>query len=327
MQLTNEQLSAVNSAINTNQSVFVIAGAAGTGKTTIVKTIVDELPNPAVCAYTGKAASVLRKKGIKKACTIHRLMYKWNGTTFRMLPDLPYSHIIVDEASMVGKKLFDDLRSYGIPIIAVGDHCQLEPVGSGSINLMEHPDVILEEVHRYDNELLTEATRLRLERTWEPTHKFEQLKLDVNWADVIIVPFNKLRVKINQAIHPGPPRIGSKIICLQNNYKLGVFNGLSGRILKIRQFGDPMYCDVDFDGEIRENLPIGLGSFNKINPEAFDYQKYVLADFAYAITCHKSQGSEWPNVAVVYKDSKLWDGIRWLYTARTRASKNVRVYV
>ena len=187
--------------------------------------------------------------------------------------------------------------------------------------------LILEEVHRYDNELLDEATRLRVERTWEPTHMFKNLKLDPHWADVIIVPFNKMRVTINKALHPDSPKVGSKIICLQNNYKLGVFNGLSGTILKIRQFGDPMYCDVDFDGEIRENLPIGLGSFNKLKPEAFDYQPYVLADFAYAITCHKSQGSEWPKVAVVYRDSKLWDGIRWLYTARTRASEEVRIYV
>ena len=56
---------------------------------------------------------------------------------------------------------------------------------------------------------------------------------------------------------------------------------------------------------------------------------YVLADFAYAITCHKAQGSEWPNVLVVDDWPKRRNDqdtrIKWLYTAITRASKKVTI--
>lgn len=61
--------------------------------------------------------------------------------------DRRYGLIIVDEASMVDDAMLRDLQSYGVPILAVGDHGQLPPVG-GVGSLMKNPNLRLEQIHR-----------------------------------------------------------------------------------------------------------------------------------------------------------------------------------
>ena len=82
---------------------------------------------------SGKAANVLRKKGISNAATIHSLIYKphlsFGEVYWDLAESVPCSGFIVDEASMVSSDIFEDLQSFGIPIIFVGDHGQLEPSG------------------------------------------------------------------------------------------------------------------------------------------------------------------------------------------------------
>ena len=121
------------------QPFWRLKGYAGTGKTSLMKFLLqcdDFRSNKmiGVVAFTHKAASVLRKKGIPDAKTIHSLAYKVetlpNGDvifTRRPKEEIRslYSFLIVDEASMVSKAMRDDLLSFGVPILFVGDSGQL----------------------------------------------------------------------------------------------------------------------------------------------------------------------------------------------------------
>ena len=111
----------------------VIAGLAGTGKSELIKFIIAELglapEEVAYAAFTGKAAQVLRQKGCAGACTAHKLLYRSVPGTdgrFRHFPKHrdELSHlklIVVDEVSMLPKRMWDLLLTYGIPVIACGD--------------------------------------------------------------------------------------------------------------------------------------------------------------------------------------------------------------
>jgi ATP-dependent exoDNAse (exonuclease V) alpha subunit len=70
---------------------------------------------------------------------------------FERVPYIDYDLLIVDEASMVTQDIFVDMRSYGIPMLFVGDHGQLPPISQDDFNLMSNPVVKLEEVHRFGN--------------------------------------------------------------------------------------------------------------------------------------------------------------------------------
>ena len=110
-----------------------IAGYAGSGKSTLVKFIIDALQvsHEEVCyvAFTGKAASVLKQKGCANAVTAHKLLYKArpksDGTYIFIPKDKEelqiYQVIVVDEVSMLPKKMWNLLLSYGIYVIALGD--------------------------------------------------------------------------------------------------------------------------------------------------------------------------------------------------------------
>lgn len=151
-----------------SKQVFVVAGFAGTGKSTIVNQVIEDLglsaASVAFVTYTGKASLVLTKKGVP-AITIHRLIYipivqkyrdgsgreRERVTGFKLrkdneLEDL--SLIVVDEVSMVGEKLFADLAGFGVPMLVLGDPEQLPPVKDTGNKLLDRPDVFLQEIHR-----------------------------------------------------------------------------------------------------------------------------------------------------------------------------------
>lgn len=110
----------------------VISGFAGSGKSTLIKFIIEALgvdeEAVAYVAYTGKAANVLAKKGCPNAITAHKLLY-WarpmpNGS-YKFSPkpkwEVPYSVIVVDEVSMLPKPMWDLLLSHDAYILATGD--------------------------------------------------------------------------------------------------------------------------------------------------------------------------------------------------------------
>ena len=156
-QATNEQndiITDISEFITTigNRSIYVLKGYAGTGKTTLVSSLVKSLPVVAkrhvLMAPTGRAAKVLAKYSKKAASTIHRKIY-WirtnkSGNTFITRKENTHTNTIffVDEASMISennekafgnRSLLDDLIEYvyeglDCKLILIGDTAQLPPV-------------------------------------------------------------------------------------------------------------------------------------------------------------------------------------------------------
>jgi exodeoxyribonuclease-5 len=144
-----------------NSMLLTIGGFAGVGKSSLLGVFAAETKlRVAYCAFTGRAASVLQRKLRAAGCnaavtTIHRLIYLpvIDSKTEEVLGWKKRQHldgidlIVIDEASMVSGKMLDDLKIYGKPILAVGDHGQLPPV-MDSGDLMKNPDLRLEKIHR-----------------------------------------------------------------------------------------------------------------------------------------------------------------------------------
>src|ERR1700691_5070343 len=145
--------------------VFRLFGYAGTGKTTLARTIADDSDGDVLFgAFTGKAALVLRSKGCKDARTIHSLIYRPKDIdaevpTFVLNEEsaaAKASLIVIDECSMVDEELGRDLLSFGKPVLVLGDPAQLPPVKGGGFFTDAEPDVMLTEVHRHaaDNPII-----------------------------------------------------------------------------------------------------------------------------------------------------------------------------
>ena len=158
-----------------------MAGYAGTGKTTVATTIARTLEadeNTLYCAFTGKAACVMRQKGMPGQ-TIHSAIYDYETVTdpqtgkkhivHHLKPYLPYKLIVVDEASMVGTEVAKDLLSLQIPILAIGDPGQLPPVGDRYSDLLLDPDIILDEIMRQDGGNRIPLFAQQLRKGWSPT--------------------------------------------------------------------------------------------------------------------------------------------------------------
>ena len=176
MTLTSQQqqvLDDIKTFLDSDVSVFILKGYAGTGKTTMIRTIIEEIKNrekrPILMAPTGRAARVLESKNSWEANTIHRCIYeldtietKEGSDDIRFIfplknkEDEANDHIcIVDESSMIGTRevhnelfefgtgsLLNDLLTYVAPnrggkIIFVGDPMQLPPVGDNVSNALD----------------------------------------------------------------------------------------------------------------------------------------------------------------------------------------------
>lgn len=345
MKLTQEQKHVILEVLKFNKDIQCVSGYAGTGKTTCIRHLIAALPNFAVCAFTGKAAQILRRKGIASASTIHSLIYKpikdFEGNVFFALADsLDCEGIIIDEASMVSKEIYDDLCSFDLPMIFVGDHGQLEPVGQ-DVYLMKNPDFKLEEIHRNAGEIAHFAEFIR--KGYRPAAfankspkniKFiEKSKLVSAYKeadiDQVICAFNKTRVGVNEDIRNilfmegNWPYINEKVMCLRNNHAKGLFNGMQGIVKKVGKY--PKNQMTFRAEEIDYNV--------SFDPSQFGKEKYDFSgdrddpdpfDFAYCITCHKCQGDEWENIMVIEQKCDLWDHRRWCYTAASRAKESIR---
>lgn len=278
-----------------------------THNTTIIKYLIKFFPKFKVCSYTGKATNVLRKKGIE-ASTIHSLIYKpviEHGvlTGFELNSDLDASGIIIDEASMVSKELYDDLRSFNLPMIFVGDHGQLEPVGS-DFNLMQYPNYTLEEIHRNAGDIARFAEHVRkgyAPRSFRSTSDavvfMDQWKMtpqQMITSNQVICAYNKTRVDLNNQIRQvlgfsGTLNINERIMCLKNNKKLGLFNGMQGFVRALYKKRNVQRMDFEFDGYIYPGIRFDQRFFGK---EKTDF-KFLNSDspspfdYAYVITCHK----------------------------------------
>ena len=172
IEFTDEQKEAI---LNAQKSgVFILNGKAGSGKTTVLKAIIDShnTTNYMACALSGKATKVLYSKGIK-SMTIHRMLGVANEGRFHYNEEdkLPYDIIVVDESSMVNSQLFYSILQAvedGSKIIIVGDNEQLPAIGVGAVfnDLLQtnfYPNKELTKVHRQalKSGILSSANQIR----------------------------------------------------------------------------------------------------------------------------------------------------------------------
>lgn len=350
IQLGREQTLAFDKIMawhKTDEKSFSLAGFAGTGKSTLAKHIADEIgeDNVVFCAYTGKAANVLREKGCKESSTVH-------GAIYRLVdPESPRPRfilnedsvicdkdlVIVDEYSMLPTKIIDDLQKLGKKILYLGDPYQLPPV-QGECPIM--PDFFLEEIHRQalESPIIRYATDVRSGRSlqfcdlpemvYAPRSKVASSVYED--ADQIIVGRNATRSSWNARFrqkkgfsHSIYPVKGDKIICTKNNHEKGLFNGMIGYCENDTSLDEEQVLLIDF--EDHKEIKTWDGNFRGDNVPLDWCRRLDRFDFAYAITCHKSQGSEFDH-AVIYNEpvgSSDLDCRRWLYTAITRGKQKV----
>lgn len=334
--------------INTKPNLELsLGGYAGTGKTTLINQIINHFDNLNVCimAFTGKAVSVLNRKGVN-AQTIHSTIYYVRVVNkkpiFTLKPDIGnIDLIIVDEASMISTEVYKDLKSFRIPILWVGDHGQLEPIGDNP-GIMKNPDLRLEIIHRQaaENPIIAFADAVRKGKIPTPNHdgvirKSQIEDFHINQTDQIICGLNRTRVKMNRFVRktlgldPKLPQPGDKLVCLKNNRFSGVFNGLQGTLDELQQTTPEKHLATI-------TTELGFQLVTPIYAKQFDHPKGLCDtpknfdrftthwDYAYAVTCHKAQGSEWDSVLVLdERAGKLWSMNRWRYTAITRASNKL----
>lgn len=343
------------------KQVFRIFGFAGVGKTVLSLEISRMVHGLCLFAsFTGKAATVLRSKGCENADTIHSLIYKpteeeYGITTFRLNAnsDIATADLaIIDECSMISKDLGEDLISFGTRILVLGDPAQLPPIqGAGYFTHGPgcKPDVMLTEIHRQaaDNPIIYLATKVRMGEALQLGGYGESKVIArdtlrpelVMAADQVIVGMNKTRHSWNKRIrtlkklNPDRPVKGDKLVCLKNNKRFGLFNGALYGVEKVAKRNDFMNIWITPFEEntiaykavaVQTRLEFFNGTeagLSKEKRKGFDEFTY-----GYALTCHKSQGSQWNNI-VVSDESSVFreDAHRWLYTAITRAAEKITV--
>ena len=248
--LNNGQRNAVQKCVEwyfstdyNKKNYFLLAGAAGTGKSSTVKTIISVLGLPRYSIYfasfTSKAAIVLSVKG-NPANTIHKTFYNIfklnNKYYFKVKKSLPsfIKLIVIDEAAMCNDKMLDDIFSFQLPVILLGDKYQLSPV-IGKNSLFEDEkniDAELTEVMRQDNTsgILDLATKARNGEELIPGNYKNSRVLflkdikNIEDYDVVLCYKNSTRKMFNQAIRKKMglksvyPSKGEKLIGLKNNY-------------------------------------------------------------------------------------------------------------
>jgi len=326
---------------------FTLGGLAGTGKSVIVANLARLLPNCVVVCPTGKAANVLQCKGVD-ATTVHSLIYNVIGRArFRLKRHLDAATIIVDEASMVDAKLYGDLCSFSTPILFVGDHGQLEPLGENP-HLMANPDLRLEIIYRQacDNPIIRLGAAFRegredqvwaamrggiwQDKTGRCTVTTRAHLNDYLYSGMqVIVGLNKARHELNSRIRSqlgfkGRPSPGDKVICLKNNARFGLFNGQQCVVIGV---GDARHGIVELELETddgrRITAPCLSRQFSADAIKDHGDVAVLLVDFGYVLTAHKAQGSEYGGVLVLEQIWSEWDAKRWRYTATTRAKERI----
>lgn len=239
----------------TTKQWFCYGGAAGTGKTTVLKEFINRIhltpEQYKTCAYVGKAVLVLARHGLP-ACTIHKLIYHTFAELEEPDPENPYFRpkikprfvlrekledelelVCIDEYRMVDDNMIRNILSYGKPVIFMGDENQLPPIFGDSTIIK--PDFYLTQPMRqsYDSNIILLANRILEGRRFElmdtPDAKVvDRIEFGQNLLDdydIIITSKNKTREYFNKLIREELigrtselPTYNDKLICRQNDW-------------------------------------------------------------------------------------------------------------
>ncbi len=390
--LTRDQKNALGAILTWlragTKQYLTVGGYAGTGKTTLIAAIREAMAQQsgwgdtsvAFCSFTGKAANVLEQKlrssqvlqEHDSCSTIHRLIYEPaydaedRFVGFRRVRNISKDVIIVDEGSMVREDVWRDILSFQKPVLVVGDHGQLPPVGD-RFHLMAHPAVTLQEVVRQaTGNPIIELSR-GIQRGEEvPFGNYQDVihKMPLEEAENegvvdqlfarysrdmhVLCAKNGTRVALNNRIRSSlgfrqpEPIEGDRVVCLRNNYYYGIYNGMLGTIMRIRNDPPHWYrarvaleeSDREFYGSISKHqfgkhYTLTPSSLSAIDADLRWKEVGCLFDWGYALTVHKAQGSEAETVVVFeeYSDAQSQEERRrWLYTAVTRATGRVYIF-
>ncbi len=367
VELSAQQIQAACAALR--QRVTVITGGPGTGKTTLIRVLVDACRalgrDVALAAPTGRAAKRMGELAGADASTIHRLLCYdpvRGGFTYHEGRPLELDTVIVDESSMVDLLLARDLLRAlpeGAQAIFIGDADQLPSVGPGNFfrDLVSSgvvPVHRLTEIFRqaYRSLIVANAHRLIAGEKpvlipWkqrgdadcifvharEPERAADLVvqavvrelpRLGFDYGEIqVITPMHRgalgvaeLNRRLQQALNPPRAqkgelsaggqtlREGDRVLQVVNNYDKAVYNGEIGRVMRVN--AAERIVVVAFDDQ----------------DVSYDYSELDQLQLAYAMTIHKSQGSEYPAV-VICMHSAHYVMLRrnLLYTALTRAER------
>lgn len=252
--------------------------------------------------------------------------------------------IIIDECSMVSQKMGEDLLSFGVPVLVLGDPAQLPPVAGTGFFTKGEPDVMLTEVHRHRSGILELATAIRQGKPLDycdlgDAQVIKKGDLDPEDAltyDQVIVGLNGTRNSLNRRVRKllgrssYLPEDGDRLVCLRNNHDLGLLNGeiyTSDGDTHAFDDGTVQLFIKPENGGLPQSIEAWQAPFFGDKLEQWD-RSGDIQEFAhgYVLTCHKAQGSQWPRVIVVNEcDYFRVNAQRWLYTAITRASEYLTV--
>ena len=334
----------------------LITGGPGTGKTTCLRKALDELGPDAqveLAAPTGKAAKRMSEATGRDARTLHRLLQFHSVYGFQRNAETPLDAdlVIVDEASMIDVELaaalFDAVRG-STRLILVGDANQLPPVGPGRVfgDLIAAPEVPsakLDTIHRSAADAWVNRNAPRvlrgIELELDDTHDFRYMRVasaaevlpavrtacEADIAAQVLIPqrpgaagVHRANDVLQSAFNPRTSdapglqrehytiRAGDRVIQLRNDYTLNVYNGDVGEVTAIA--GDVV--TVLYPGREVE----------------YSREQARALDLAYALTVHRSQGSEFDHVVCVVHSTHHFVLTRaLLYTAITRTRKRVTI--
>ncbi len=360
--LSDEQRDALSMSVDA--PVMVITGGPGTGKTTLINSIISVFQRKnftlLLAAPTGRAAKRMETTTGHSAKTIHRLLEynpKLHDFSRNEMNPLDADVIVIDEMSMVDVSLMHSVLK-AIPddarLLLIGDVDQLPSVGPGNV-LMDIiasnavPTVRLKTVFRQAAEsgIISNAHRINVgdPPKWNDTDCFfverndpeavrdTILELVTNripkkfgfdpMKDIqVLAPMHRgdagvahLNQQLQQAMNPNGQeiprrglRLGDRVIQTKNNYELDVYNGDVGIITLVSEEVKELH--VEFEDRT------ALYNFDDIDN----------LQLAYAITVHKSQGSEYPALILpIVSQHYLMLQRNILYTAITRGKSLVVV--
>ena len=363
----DDQKDAIKGSIKNN--FFMISGGPGTGKTTIIKAIVEILKdmydltseNFALLAPTGRASKRMMESVHAPAYTIHKFL-KWNKETGTFQID-EYNKtyediIIVDESSMIDIFLFSSLLKGlkgTVKLILVGDANQLPSIGPGDVlnDLLSKENLgykFLNIIYRvkegsyitylandiknrkHFDKFSNEYTDFRFIESNDDdiqnyllqicnSIKKKNISLNdfqvlapmykgMNGIDNINNMMANIFNKTDEVYNIGDKyfRVNDKVIQLVNDVDNNVYNGDIGYIKSIDYVDKKLVVEIDYNGNIVEYKSGELDKFN----------------LAYAVSIHKSQGSEYDNVVIILAKSfnRMFYN-KLIYTAVTRAKSSL----